>query len=211
MELLLALILYPIDSPVSLYAILFGMLLLSGIGLPVPEEVSLLLGGYLAYLGFLNYWTTVYVIVAGIISADLAGYALGRFAGARLHALMFERWEFAKKLIEKGKVSFDRHGEKVVMFSRPLLGVRAIVPILAGHFRMNIKKFILYDIIAAIPWTLLLVSLSYYLGSGLVLISEFRTIKHALVMAIGIGILGFFAIKIFRKHKTKASKHIMRP
>ena len=62
---LFASILFSIDSVSALYALFIGVLILSGIFLPIPEEVTLILGGYLAYLGVVDLWTVVYVLIAG--------------------------------------------------------------------------------------------------------------------------------------------------
>lgn len=192
---MLAFIFLPLDSELALYAVLFLVLILSGVGLPVPEEATLLFGGYLAYLEFIDFWPVVYVSILGIIFADAFGYFLGRFWGEGIRRFFLGRWKGPNKALEKAKKYFDRHGEKVVIFSRPLLGVRVAVPILAGHFRMNFIKFLIYDTLAAIPWSFFLVSLSYYLGSSLNLITEVKEIKHTIFILLGIAIIVYAAIK----------------
>ena len=66
---------------------------------------------------------------------------------------------------------------------------------MAGHFRMNFLKFLAYDILAAVPWSFFLISLSYYLGSGLSLITEIKEIKHTIFISLGIAIIVYAAIK----------------
>ncbi len=195
---MLALLLLPIDSPVALALGLFLLLVFSAVGLPLPEEITLLLGGYLAYLEFLDYGTAVTALLAGIIVGDMVGYLLGRTAGKWIIEHILSHSRHALKILEKAKDYFDRHGEKVVFFSRPLIGVRVAVPMLAGHFHMNFAKFFLYDTIAAIPWTFFLVTLSYYLGSGLDLIVEAKEIKHAVFVTLGIVILLYACIRIIK-------------
>ena len=190
----------PLDSETALYLVLFAILIFSGIGLPIPEEVTLLLGGYLAYLEFVNFWAAVWVLIAGIILADIGGYLLGRFAGEWISKKFFS-YQWTVSALKKAEKYFEKYGEKVVIFSRPLLGVRVAVPILAGHFRMNFAKFILFDAAAAIPWTVFLATLSYYLGSGLDLITEVRLIKHTVFILVGIVIVLYAAIKFIGNDK----------
>lgn len=185
----------PLENTYFLYAVIFLILVLSGFGLPVPEEVTLLLGGYLAYLEFVDLWSMIYISIFGILAGDIAGYFLGRFWGERIRQFLLGHWKGPNRVLERAKKYFDRHGEKVVIFSRPLLGVRVAVPILAGHFKMNFVKFLFYDVLAAIPWTFFLVSLSYYLGSGLSLITEVKEIKHTIFILLGIAIIVYAAIK----------------
>lgn len=199
MEFLFALVSFPFTSLWSLYAALFSVLVLSGIGLPVPEEVTLFFGGYLAYLGILEFWTTVYVLIAGIVAADLVGYLLGRFGTPWLWEKTFKRWRRADALLEKARRYFARHGEKVVFLSRPLLGVRVAVPILAGHFKMRPLKFALFDLCAAVPWTVLLVGASYYLGSGIELIIGVREVRRVVLAGAVLAIIIYGAARWMRR------------
>lgn len=193
---LFASILFSIDSVSALYALFIGVLILSGLFLPIPEEVTLILGGYLAYLGVVDLWTVVYVLIAGIILADIAGYCLGRFGGEWISQNILNRFLITKFLFDTATKYLERYGEGVVLFSRPFLGIRVAVPILAGCSKMRFWKFLLFDVLGAVPWTFALVFASYYVGSGLDLITEVREIKHAIFVAIGIAIAVYAAIKI---------------
>lgn len=184
MNLLLSFLLFPLGSSLATYATLFFMLLLSGVGLPIPEEVTLILAGYLAYLEFVNFFVVIVVLVAGILAADVLGYTLGKKAGDWLWANIFGKVKFAHRLMQKAEYYFRRHGEKVVIFSRPLAGMRLVVPMLAGHFKMDFKKFMLYDIAGAVPWAILLPTVSYYLGTGLELLVKVRQVRHEIFLLI---------------------------
>ena len=197
MDIPLAFIFLPLDSVTALYAALFLILVLSGIGLPLPEEITLLFGGYLAYLEFTSFWPTVYVLILGIIAADVLGYLLGRFAGEWVYRKIM-RLQVLERFMERAKLYFEKHGEKIVLFSRPLIWVRVAVPIMAGHFKMNFMKFLIFDAIGAIPWTLFLVSISYYLGSGIDLITEVKEIKHFIFILLWIAIVIYAVRRVHR-------------
>lgn len=201
MTTLLAFVLFPLDSPPALYAALFGVLILSGVGLPIPEEATLIIGGYLAYLEFIDFWSALYVLIAGIVAADVGGYLLGRFGGEYI-AGAIARWRPLKALHEKVRALFARHGDKIVVMSRPLFVVRVAVPMYAGHTKMRFVKFLLLDIAAAVPWTLFLVSLSYYLGSGFDLLTEIKEIKHVFFIVLGLGIVLFGAVRFVKSGRN---------
>lgn len=196
--------LLPLESPVALYAILFCLTIFSAFGLPLPEEITLLLAGYLAYLGFTNFLTTVVVMSMSIVVADFCGYLLGRYLGDFLYEKVLGRFEFTRELLEKGKKYVDRFGEKVIILTRPIFGVRFIVPIMMGHFRMNVKKFLIYDFVAALPYSLVIISLSYYLGSIFTLIADFKGIKHIFEWLIG-GIIVIWVILHYIKKRKRLS------
>ena len=195
------LLILPLDHESLIYLTFFLVLILSGLGLPVPEEVTLLLGGYLAYLEFVRFWPTVYILIAGIMAADLMGYLLGRFAGDWVERRISSS-KIASLLLDRAKYYFEKHGEKVILLSRPLIGVRVLVPILAGHFKMNVVRFFLYDMLAAIPWTLFFVSLSYHFGSGIDLIIKVRGIKYLILITIVAAII-IYAARLRRSLNTR--------
>lgn len=125
------------------------------------------------------------VLIASIVVADLMGYVLGRYAGDFLYHNVLGRFEFTRELLEKTKTYFDRFGEKMILITRLMSGVRFVMPIMAGDFRMNVKKFVIYDIIAAIPYTFILIFLSYYFGSLFTLTDDVRSFTHTIGWIIG--------------------------
>ena len=197
MNIFFALIWFPLDSAATWHIVLFLILIFSGIGLPIPEEVTLILGGYLAYLGFIDFWTTLYVLTLGIIVADIMGYALGKYFGKWISEKL-SRFRLCAAIIYKIQQYFNRYGARVVCFSRPFLGIRVLFPILAGHFRMKFWKFLIFDILGAIPWTFFLVFASYYLGLGIDFITEVREIKYIVFGILISAILVFSLIRFLR-------------
>ena len=49
-------------SPLAVYLTLAGILLLCGLGMPIPEDISLISAGYIAHLGVVNVHTVFLVI-----------------------------------------------------------------------------------------------------------------------------------------------------
>lgn len=204
MNTLFAFILFPLDSSLATYSTLFFMLILGAVGLPIPEEITLLLGGYLSYLEFIDYWDTIFILIAGIIVSDMLTYFLGRYVGDWLWQRVFGKWRLLNAILKKAKYYFEKHGERVVIFSRPIVGVRIAVPMLAGYFRMNLWKFLLYDITAAIPWVFFLVTAGYYLGPGIDFFTAVHDIKYEFYALIVLLVIMSGAIKLLRQYRPFA-------
>lgn len=200
MNLLFAFIFFPLDSPLALHVMLFAVLVLSGVGLPVPEEATLIFGGYLAYLEFIDFWTAVYVLTAGIIVADIVGFLLGRYGMVLILRVML-RWRALAYVFEKAEALFVRFGDKIVLLSRPLAGVRVAVPIFAGYTGMPFYKFLVLDLAAAIPWTFFLVSLSYALGPGIDLLRGVRGIQYAVLAVCVLAMAAVLAVRLVKAKK----------
>ena len=198
------LFLLPLENPGALYAIFFGLIYVSAFGAPIPEEVTLLLAGYLAYLGFTDFLTTVIVLSSSIVVADFSGYVLGRYAGDFIYEKILGRFEFTRALLAKAKKYIDRFGVKMIFLTRPISGVRFVVPIMMGHFRMNAKKFVAYDFAAALPYSLVMISLSYYFGSIFTLIADFNTIKRVLAWIIAGALVTWVILHYIKKRRQGA-------
>jgi membrane protein DedA with SNARE-associated domain len=73
-------------TTVEAYLWLTGILLLCGLGLPIPEDVSLIAAGYFAYKGVLNVHKALAVCFAAVLAGDTLAFFLGRWFGRRLLA-----------------------------------------------------------------------------------------------------------------------------
>ena len=199
MDTILIFILNLLDYPIFIHTILFLILFLSGVGLGIlPEDVVLILGGYLAYLEFIRLPTALIVLSAGILVADVAGYWVGLRYGAWIEQHIVSRWRFARRMMEAARQMFARHGEKMVMFSRPFFAVRVAVPIFAGHVRMNFRKFLFYDAVVSVPWTAAIVCASYYLSATLDVFAEARQIKHFIFLGIILAAVVYTALRLVK-------------
>lgn len=193
---------FPESSVALIYCVLFFILVFSGVGLPIPEEVTALFAGYLAYIGVLDIWITLYVLLLGNLLGDTIGYLFGRFSGNWFYDKLLRHFRITNLLLQKGEQYFKRYGETIVLFTRPLMGVRFMVPILAGHYKMKFSKFIFFDFLITVPWTFFIVFISYSLGTGLEWISETKEIRHGIFVVVGLAVLLFLALQYRRQGKA---------
>src|SRR6267378_6104757 len=92
------------------YLLLFALTALEAsafVGLFVPGETALLLGGFFAYQGKLNLFLVIVVTVIGGILGDSAGYEIGRHLGDRIRRTSLgrkigeDRWDRARTYVRK--------------------------------------------------------------------------------------------------------------
>ena len=146
----------------GIFAILFAETGLF-MGFFLPGDSLLFVAGLLAYQGFFHPAILIVVIAAGAITGNMVGYAFGARVGAKL----FERPDsriFKKKHLETAKSFYEVHGGKTILLARFIPIVRTFAPIVAGVGRMPYRAFVLYNIVGAFIWTLLLVLGGYFLG-----------------------------------------------
>jgi membrane protein DedA with SNARE-associated domain len=146
------------------YVGLFLVLVLCGLGLPVPEELPLLTGGFLAYRGITQLPTTLAISFVGVMAGDSSLSFLGRrFGTSVLRYLGFVRPR-ALPRIERLKMFMDRHGNLAIFYARFLAGVRALICLTAGSVGMTPHRFVFYDALGAVISVPVVVSAGYFFG-----------------------------------------------
>lgn len=153
---------------VAAYGLVFVILLAAGFGLPLPEDIPLVMGGVLVHRGQANLWVMIAVGYLGIIIGDSIMFSLGRRFGGSVEKMP----KFFARIVtpeSRGRVEglFKKHGEKIVMLARFLPGVRTVTYFTAGAVGMNYTRFAIYDSIAALASAPIFVVLGYYFGADI--------------------------------------------
>jgi membrane protein DedA with SNARE-associated domain len=146
------------------YAGLFLVLVLCGLGLPVPEDIALLTGGFLIHRGVTQYPITLAVSFVGVVAGDNSLFFLGRRFGTgvlRYFELVRPR---TQSRIARLKTFMSRHGHMAIFYARFLAGVRALVYLTAGSVGVAPRRFFLYDALGAVISVPVVVSLGYFCG-----------------------------------------------
>jgi membrane protein DedA with SNARE-associated domain len=141
------------------------VLILTGSGLPVPEEVPIVAAGIASSVGTLNPWMAFASCLVGALAGDAVIYAIGYHFG---HTLVVSHPRFAHLLHAEHEAKIEemirRHGFKVFFLSRFMVGIRAPVYLTAGILRMSFRRFFLIDMCCATSVVGLFFGLSYAYG-----------------------------------------------
>ena len=188
------------------YALVFGVLVACGLGVPLPEDISLVTGGFLAYLEVANLYIMMAVGFAGILVGDTLIFSAGRRIGTQVgrggHGF-FARIVTPEKR-RKVEELFGRHGEKIVMIARFLPGVRAVTYFTAGSARMKYRRFIFFDGMAALVSAPVFVYLGYHFGDELeALVRAVRRGESAVIIILVAVVASLF---IYRRWRVSAQR-----
>jgi len=139
-------------------------LLIIGLVLPFPEDLTLILAGQLVHSEELNFWLMLGVCFIGVIPTDFVLYYVGKKYGRTVWRYRFVRRIFTPKRRVQVVDQFTKHGDKVVWVARFIGGFRAPVFITAGMLGMSPKRFLFLDGLASLVSIPLFVGGTYYLG-----------------------------------------------
>lgn len=101
------------------------------------------------------------VALAGILG-NTFGYWFGAKSGNYLYNVK-DNFIYKKKYLYESKIFFERHGGRAIIFARFLPVVRTFAPIIAGIVRMDVKRFMVYNVISSFLWSASLIFAGHYL------------------------------------------------
>ena len=149
--------------PAALYVILALVAAAENFVPPIPADVIVAFGSFLAAREHRSPIPTIIAVIVGNVGGALAMFVLGRRFGAdwirRRLRVMGEGGE------QRVHQWYDRFGLPALFLSRFLPGVRAVVPPLAGAIRVPVPGAIAAIGIASIIWYSTLAIIAYRLGS----------------------------------------------
>ena len=188
------------------YLAIFLIVFLQEIGIPtiVPNEISLLFFGYLAYTHTLN----LFVILGLVIFADISGTAL-------LYLLFYYFGKFLKKhkprwlavpsaRIAKLRKRIEDRGSWGIFLGRMTPFVRAYTSVIAGLLRINAKEYLTMVVLSALCWTGSYVIIGWFLGpSWEKLASKINSVSEFVIILSVLIVLSVFVSAFIKRKKAK--------
>ncbi|TWT47295.1 DedA family protein [Botrimarina hoheduenensis] len=192
------------------YLGIVAFLALCGCGIPVPEEAPLVLAGVLSSQGTLKPWLAFSACLSGALLGDSMMYFIGRRLG---HSWLTQHKSVARFINADKEEMFEhavgRHGFKVLLLTRFLVGVRGPVYYAAGAAKVPYLRFLLWDLVSATLVVGVVFGLGYRFGEPIAKIihnaEELLTIGVVLVLA-SVGL--FFLYKSQTKRMAAALQEI---
>lgn len=183
------------------------VLILTGSGLPLPEEVPIIAAGVASSVGTLNPWGAFLCCLVGALAGDAVIYAIGYHFG---HSLVTKHPRFAHLLHAEREAKIEemirKHGLKVFFLSRFMVGIRAPVYLTAGILRMSFRRFVLIDAFCATAVVGVFFGLAYAYGDHVTALFRFiRRSEIGLTVAISLALLAalcYFGIKQLRRRRA---------
>jgi membrane protein DedA with SNARE-associated domain len=186
------------------YMGIFGLIVLGTLGLPFPEDTTLILSGFLMAQEIIPSLPALFIIYPTLLMTDLLLYWFGRRYGRRVvEHKIFHRILSRNRLL-KLEENFRRWGIWVVFFGRHLLGVRAQIFLAAGVMKMPVRKFLLADAFSALITMAIMIGMGYVGGSRIqVLREDLARMTRMTIFSLVLILTGWSLLKYFRKKKMR--------
>lgn len=171
-------------------------------GFFLPGDYLLFLSGVFCGTKLLDVPVTLLMacVFTAAVLGSLLGYVIGRFFGDNIQTRRDSLF-FKKKYIENTRKYFEKYGSQTLIIARFLPVVRTFSPILAGIVKMNFYKFMIYNVLGGLIWTVVLVGGGFYFGEKFPWIVDY--VQY--IIFFFLGITTFTVIKGYLNAKKELS------
>lgn len=182
------------------YAVVFAWVLLAQAGLPLPAIPVLLAAGALAGSGKLDVVTIVALSVLASLLSDAVWFRIGRARGAKVLGFLCKVSLEPESCVRRTEESFTRRGVATLLFAKFVPGLSTAAPPLAGMTAMRWSRFLWYDGIGALVWTLAFVVPGWLLRDQLERVAEHAALTGAWLLGIfGAIVVLWIGVKAVRR------------
>lgn len=178
-------------------------LILTGCGMPIPEEVAFVVAGVLCAEGHLHWPTALAACLIGAILGDSVMYWIGRRWGDSLlssHPRL--SWLLQARREKQFEEAVEQHAFKVMFLSRFLVGIRGPVYVAAGAAHMPYRRFLFYDLICATLVVTVFFFLAFLFGDEV--IDWIRDAEVTATVAVALVVTGVGLFLYVRSRKKVA-------
>lgn len=131
----------------------------------LPGDSLLFVAGLSAASGLLSLPVLVAIFWIAGITGSIVNYWIGRHVGTKVLREKFPDL-VRKDYLDRTERYFERFGGKTIFIARFIPLVRTFAPFLAGVSRMEYRKFLVFSVLSAAIWAVVMPTIGYLFGTN---------------------------------------------
>ena len=191
------------------YSAIVGLLLICGLGVPLPEDITLAAAGILSALGSISVAGAIAAGFFGVMAGDAFLYVVGRIYGRRAFKLPLIRVIMTPRRIALAERKLMRNSKFICFTARFLPGLRSPIFLMAGI--MGVRPVVFYglDGLAALISVPLWVFIGHFVGENIETATKLvEKVQLSLLGVVVAMIIAYVGIK--RVRKVRRAQRLMR-
>ena len=175
------------------------------IGLVVPGETVMLLGGAVAGQGAIDIYLLIAVAWFSAWAGDTTSFFVGRRLGRGFVLEHGPRVGISHERFHRVEAYFGRHGGKTILIGRFISLVRALAPFVAGSSGMRYRAFVPYSILGTGLWSSAHILIGYFFSRSIDTAAKYAgrgAFLLALVIVLAVGIV--VSVRFLRVAENRA-------
>lgn len=181
------------------YLFLYASCVAEGLFPPYPGDTVILLGGFFASVGKLDFFLVFFLSAGGSLTAAMILYYLGKRKGRSI----FSKGRILNTaLLERIEGWFGRYGDKLILGSRFLTGVRSAVALTAGVGNVRARIMVIYSLISITLWNGMIIVTAGILGRNWRTLYRLLVIYNRIVLTlVALAIIVALILYLIRKKR----------
>jgi len=164
--------------------------------IPIPSEITMPFGGFLAGRGVVPFWSVVFIGALGNLLGSLLAYYLGYLKGEGWVRIAIRKWGkwllIREEEFDKSKEWFAKYGQGITFASRLLPIVRTFISLPAGIAKMNLPFFAILTFIGSFLWSGVLAFVGLKLGENWLAIEPIFRKFQFIIILLGVSAFGLY-------------------
>ncbi len=175
------------------------------VGLVVPGETVMLLGGAVAGQGAIDVYLLIAIAWFAAWAGDTTSFFVGRRLGRDFVLRQGPRFGIGHERFEKVEEYFSRHGGKTIFIGRFISLVRAFAPFVAGSSGMRYRAFVPYSILGTGLWASAHILVGYFFSRSIDTAAKYAGKGAFLLATLIVVVVG--AVVLFRHFQVEENRH----
>jgi membrane protein DedA with SNARE-associated domain len=182
--------------------------------IPIPSEVVVPYGGFLAAQGHTHLWMVIAVATAANLVGSSIAYVVGRYGGRALFLRYGRYVGISAHHVERADHWFLRYGPITVFFTRMMPGVRTFISLPAGIAKMPVVRFLIFSLFGSVIWNTGLAYLGYGAGRAAGadpwgrLQEAFSRYNNIFYVVFAVAVVAFVGLVVWRwrRHRKRTDR-----
>lgn len=192
-------------TPLSIYLIFCLVAYLENVVPPVPGDLLVAFGGYLAAEQVIEFMPILVGTTLASVLGFMSMYAIGARFGDQIEVQRKKFWLmrfFDIKYFDKAQRWMDRWGQWVILSNRFLAGTRSVISITAGITKTNIYPTVVNSTISSLLWNTLLLGLGWIVHENWQVIGDYLNVYGWVIISLLFILISCWIVyRRFRKKK----------
>jgi membrane protein DedA with SNARE-associated domain len=196
-------------SPLSIYLIFAVISYLENIVPPIPGDVLVAFGGYLAAEQIVGFMPLLAITTVASVVGFMSMYAIGAYFGDKIEVQRKRFWLMRfidVKYFDKGKRWMQKWGQGVILANRFLAGTRSVISLTAGITKTKVYSTVISSTISSLLWNFILLALGWLVYENWQVIGHYLNIYGWIILLILVALIG--SRLIYKKRKSKKDERL---
>lgn len=193
-------------SAMSIYSIFFLTAYLENVIPPIPGDLLVAFGGYLAAEQMVGFTNLLILTTMASVMGFMTMYGIGSFWGYRIDEHRDKFWLMRiidVKYFDRGKRWMQKWGQWVIIANRFLAGTRSVIALTAGIYRTKVNYTIISATVSSFLWNTILLGFGWLVHENWYVIGDYLGIYGWIILIlIFIAVIARFAYMWIHQKKN---------